>query len=345
MPPPAAALGTALTGAEPARAEPARTDPAWVPGRNQAAWHPVAPYSLTETLSILPRGKQDPTCRMDNDGTWLAYRTAAGPVTLRLSQRGTTAPVQADAWGPGAQDALAGLPELLGADDDWGGFDAVDFHATLPRLAREARRRHPGVRLPRTGRIMDALVPVVLEQKVTTIEARYAWKYLVRGFGTPAPGTEPGGPAPSDLMVAPTPQQWRLVPSWEWHRAGVDAKRSATILRACAVAPALERLGALAAGPELAAKLCSVPGIGPWSAAEITQRTHGDPDSVSVGDFHLAGFVGAALTGRRTDDAGMLRLLEPWRGHRQRVVRMLGLSGFRKPVFGPRLSPADHRWH
>lgn len=316
----------------------------------ETVWECAAPYSLTDTLSILPRGRQDPTFRLADDGAWLAFATPAGPVTLRLSTlrlsgTGSTPSVRAAAWGPGAHAALSGLPALLGAHDDWSGFDAAGFRDTLPQRVAEARRCHPGVRLPHTGRIMDALVPVVLEQKVTTIEARHAWKYLVRKFGSPAPGTAPGGPAPSDLMVAPAPECWRQVPSWEWHRAGVDAKRSATILRACAVAPALERLAGLAAGPELATKLLSVPGIGPWSAAEITQRTHGDPDSLSVGDFHLAAYVGAALTGRRTDDAGMLRLMEPWRGHRQRVVRMLQLSGFRKPVFGPRLAPADHRWH
>jgi len=190
---------------------------------------------------------------------------------------------------------------------------------------------------------MDAVVPVVLEQRVTTIEARYSWKYLVNKYGSPAPGA--GGPAPAWLKIAPTPAQWRRIPSWDWHRAGVDPKRSATILRACSVASGLERLAGVPAGSDLEAKLCSVPGLGPWSAAEIAQRTHGDPDSVSVGDFHLASFVGYALTGRKTDDPGMLALLEPWRGHRQRVVRMLGLSGFRKPAFGPRLTPQDHRWH
>ena len=41
----------------------------------------------------------------------------------------------------------------------------------------------------------------------------------------------------------------------------------------------------------------------------------------------------------------MLRLLAPWAGHRQRVVRMIGLSGFRKPAFGPRMTIQDHRGH
>jgi len=91
--------------------------------------------------------------------------------------------------------------------------------------------------------------------------------------------------------------------------------------------------------------LQTIPGIGIWTAAEVVQRTHGCPDSISVGDYHLAAYVGAALTGRRTDDAGMLRLLEPWQGHRQRVVRMIQSSGFRKPTFGPRMTIQDHRRH
>jgi hypothetical protein len=49
------------------------------------------------------------------------------------------------------------------------------------------------------------------------------------------------------------------------------------------------------------------------------------------------------LTGRRVDDAGMLELLAPFTGHRQRVVRLIGLSGQRKQAFGPRLAPMDHR--
>ncbi|QTG80922.1 DNA-3-methyladenine glycosylase family protein [Arthrobacter crystallopoietes] len=306
-----------------------------------------AGYDLRGTLGIIPRGKQDPTFQTRHDGVWLAFATVQGPVTLRLASEDAgpgggadRTVVRALAWGPGAEAALPGLPALLGADDDWTAFDRPDFHATLPKLVTDPRRRHRNLRLPSTGRILDALVPVVLEQKITTIEARYSWRYLVSKYGTRAPG-----PAPAGLKVAPSAEQWRRVPSWDWHRAGVDAKRSATILRACKVASGLERLAALSPGPELAAKLCSVPGIGPWSAAEIAQRTHGDPDSVSVGDFHLAAFVGYALTGKKTDDAGMLALLEPWRGHRQRVVRMLYLSGFRKPAFGPRLAPQDHRFH
>ena len=250
--------------------------------------------------------------------------------------------MDAQAWGPGAVDAVDSVPRMLGSDDDWSGFDEPAFHATLPRMVVEARRRNLAIRLPATGRMIDSLVPTILEQKVTVIEARRGYRYLMYRFGTAAPGA--GTVAPANLLVQPTAAQWLHIPSWEWHKAGVGPQRSATVMRALRSAVALERLAALPAA-EAAAKLQTLPGIGVWTAAEVVQRTHGCPDSISVGDYHLAAYVGAALTGRRTDDAGMLRLLAPWAGHRQRVVRMIGLSGFRKPTFGPRMTIQDHRGH
>ncbi|WP_445153624.1 DNA-3-methyladenine glycosylase family protein [Arthrobacter sp. Hor0625] len=307
-------------------------------------WHPGGPFDLLQTLGTLRRGHGDPSIRVTADGFWMAFTTASGPASLRLTSAGpATAPwIEARAWGPGAAEAAQAVPRMLGRDDDWTDFDEPAFHATLPRMVAEARRRNPAVRLPATGRMIDALVPTILEQKVTVIEARRGYRYLMYRFGTAAPGA--GTVAPANLMVQPTPEQWLRIPSWEWHKAGVGPQRSATVMRALRSAAALERLAPLPAG-EAAAKLQTIPGIGIWTAAEVVQRTHGCPDSIAVGDYHLAAYVGAALTGRRTDDAGMLRLLAPWAGHRQRVVRMIGLSGFRKPVFGPRMTIQDHRGH
>ncbi|MFJ7750308.1 DNA-3-methyladenine glycosylase family protein [Arthrobacter sp. NPDC097144] len=304
-------------------------------------WESNRPFRLAQSLGILAHGRKDPAVRIGPGVVWLAFSTPEGDATLALTEQPAPAPgarVLARAWGPGAEAALAGVPALLGETDDWTSFDDPDFTATLPAAVAQTRRRNPGLRLPATGRMLDSIVPVILEQKVTAMEAYYSWRYLLSRYGADAPG-----PAPAGLKVPPAASAWRRVPSWEWHRAGVDLHRSRTILRACAVASGLERLAGVPLGEDLTARLCSVPGIGPWSAAEITQRTHGAPDSVSVGDFHLAAYVGDALTGRRTDDAGMLALLEPWRGHRQRVVRLLVLSGFRKQTYGPRLTPEDHR--
>ncbi|HAG59997.1 MAG TPA: 3-methyladenine DNA glycosylase [Arthrobacter bacterium] len=304
-------------------------------------WHPDGPYSLHQTLGTLLRGTGDPSFSVLPNGFWTAFTTPDGPVTLRLSPAADGA-VDAQAWGPGSAAGLAGVPRLLGAEDDWSAFDEPAFHATLPRMVRDARRRNPAVRLPSTGRVVDCLVPTILEQKVTVIEARRGYRYLMYRFGSPAPAA--GTTAPEGLRLQPTPEQWLRIPSWEWHQAGVGPQRSATVMRALRSAVALERLAALPAA-EAAARMQVIPGIGVWTAAEVVQRTHGCPDSIAVGDYHLAAYVGAALTGRRTDDAGMLALLEPWAGQRQRVVRMLGLSGFRKPTFGPRMTIQDHRQH
>jgi 3-methyladenine DNA glycosylase/8-oxoguanine DNA glycosylase len=146
------------------------------------------------------------------------------------------------------------------------------------------------------------------------------------------------------MRVFPAVAVWRRIPSWEWHRAGVTPQRSDTAMRASAVAAALERTLALGrGGAKVAGKLRTVLGVGVWTAAETTQRSHGDPDSPSVGDYHLPSIVGLALIGAPVDDDGMLELLEPYAGHRQRVMRLIEASGIRKPMRGPRMTIPEHR--
>jgi 3-methyladenine DNA glycosylase/8-oxoguanine DNA glycosylase len=224
------------------------------------------------------------------------------------------------------------MPVLLGAGDDWTGFDV----AAHPLLA-DVARRHPGLRLPSTGLVLDVLVPAILEQRVTGREARRAWRGVCYWYGDPAPGPWPA------LRVPPAAETLLDVPTWDWHRLGVDLARQRTIRGAATVAGRLEECVDLAPVSALA-RLRLVPGIGEWTAAEVAQRAWGDPDTVSVGDFHIHDQVVHALTGRpRGDDAEMLALLEPWRGHRQRVVRLIEVSGVAKPRFGPRHSPIDMR--
>jgi 3-methyladenine DNA glycosylase/8-oxoguanine DNA glycosylase len=267
--------------------------------------------------------------RVDADGSvWRAGTTPAGAVTLVL-RRDSSGVVHASGWGPGAGWALDGLPALLGADDDDSAF--VPHHP----LVSQIRRRMPGLRLGATHRVWDVLVPAVLEQKVTGVEARRSWRELCWRFGQPAPG--PGG-----LRVPPTPAAVRAIPDWEWHRAGVDQSRRRAVLAAAAVAHRLEAAGVLAgkAGRDL---LCKVPGIGIWTAAEVAQRAWADADAVSIGDYHIPSVVGYALVGRALDDAGMLEILAPYTPQRHRAVRYIEASGFRRPRFGPRFSPRDYR--
>jgi 3-methyladenine DNA glycosylase/8-oxoguanine DNA glycosylase len=304
----------------------------------RARYAPRHPLQLSKILSPLARGGDGPCLRRTATGAWITMRTPSGPATLHLEQ--DAGGVTAATWGPGAEWAIDGVPELLGARDDWS-----DIDLSPSPLLMEVRRRNPGLRLGRNRLVFEMLVPSILEQKVTAVEAWAAWRLLVRRHGDPAPG-----PAPDGMVVAPAADTWRLIPSWEWHTAGVGPQRSESAVRASRVAAALERTvtGAgdvLAEAAEASVRLRSLPGIGVWTAAEVTSRAHGDPDAVSVGDYHLASTVGMALTGSPVDDDGMLDLLEPWAGQRQRVLRLILLSGITKPRRGPRITIQDHRRH
>ncbi|MFJ2234756.1 DNA-3-methyladenine glycosylase family protein [Streptomyces sp. NPDC087859] len=299
------------------------------PGRVRT-WVPEGPLDLGLVLGPLRRGPADPTFRAMPDGSvWRASLTPAGPGTLRVTAAGGQ--VRGEAWGPGAEWLLDGLPSLLGAADDPSAF------APRHRLVASAQHRRPGLRLTRTGLVLESLIPSILEQKVTTDEAYRAWRSLVRKYGEPAPGPAAGG----RLFVMPAPRTWALIPSWEWHRAGVDNKRASTILRAVRVAARLEQ--AMAMEPaEAQARLEVVPGIGPWTSAEVVQRSHGAADAVTVGDLHLPGIVGWALAGDRdADDSVMLSLLEPYAGQRHRAARLILLSGRTPARRAPRMPRGD----
>jgi hypothetical protein len=295
-------------------------------------WRAPFPISVRLTLSVHGRGTGDPTYRVDAAGAvWRTSLTPEGPATLRvLPERGLD--IAAAAWGPGAAWLLDTLPEMLGATDQRDGFDPGPHP-----LVRELATRHPGLRIGRSQRVMEALVPAVLEQKVVSTEAHRAWHILLTKFGYQAPG-----PAPRGMRVFPPPRVWARIPSWEWHQAGVEMVRARTIGRACGVAGRLEETVTLSAA-EARRRLQLLPGIGVWTSAEIMQRSSGDPDAVSVGDYNLPKLVGWALAGRRVDDDGMLELLAPFPGHRYRVTRLLELSGLSAPRRGPRMSVRDYR--
>ncbi len=286
-------------------------------------------------LAAQRHGGSDPAFRVDSGGRvhrwWLGWRTPDGPATLRIDAAPVTSEATAHAWGPGASWALSRVPELLGDADDPSGF--VPGHPVLA----EAARRLPGYRVPRSGLVVQTLVPVVIEQKVTGREAFAAYRLLVRRFGEPAPG--PG--ADRGLYVPPTAAGWAAVPSWEWLRAGVDGGRSRPAVTAVGYAGRLEE--SLTLDPAAArARMEALPGIGPWTSAEVAQRALGDADAVSVGDYHVAKDVGWALVGEPVDDEGMLELLRPYAGHRFRVQRLLELTGVHRPRRGPRMAPRRH---
>ncbi len=305
-------------------------------------WSPGRPVDLRATLGPLTRGTGDPAHRFDTAGRfWWSCATPDGAGTLALAAvrdpTSAAAQVRAQAWGPGAAWLLERVPTLLGAHDDWSALDLAD----VPVLYG-TRRRRPGMRLPCTGLVMDALVPAVLEQKVTGQEARRSWRLLLNRFGTPAPGPV-GTDARAAMRVPPSAQALLALPTWEWHRLGVDLKRQRAIRAAASVANRLEEAAAMAPDAALA-RLRLIPGIGEWTAAETAQRSNGHADAVSVGDYHLKNMVVHLLTGRaRGTDEQMLALLAPWAGQRQRVMRLVELTGIGAPRFGPKFNYTDIR--
>jgi 3-methyladenine DNA glycosylase/8-oxoguanine DNA glycosylase len=332
-------------------------------------WQPPFPLDWSRTLAVHRRGRGDPAYAVDAYGAaWRTSLTPDGPATMRVhavpaggavpgGEAGNAVPggearstvpagraggatpgeedgrptVCASAWGPGAAWLLGTLPGLLGAADDPSGFEPV--HPLLQKMSR----RHHALRIGRSDRVFEALIPAVLEQKVVGAEAKRAWRLLLLRFGDPAPG-----PAPPGMRVCPPPRTWIRISSWEWHRAGVELVRARTIIRAARVAGRLEEITAMTpAAADL--RLQTLSGIGPWTSAEIRQRAIGDPDALSVGDYHLPSIVGWALIRQKVDDAGMCELLAPYAGHRYRAAWLLEMSGQGPPRRGPRNAPRDYR--
>lgn len=292
------------------------------------------PMDVAMTLSPLRRGKGDPTFERDSAGSvWRTSRLNSGLLTYRLTQISRFR-VRSEAWGAGAAEFTGMLPALLGNDDDASGF--APEHPTLI----QAHREFPHLRLGRTCLVMEALVPAILEQRVHGVSAFASWRRLVTKFGERAPG-----PTPRPMFVPPAADVWRMIPSWEFHLANVDPARSKTIVRCAQSAGRLEETATMTAA-DATRRLRAIPGVGVWTAAEVAQRAFGDPDALSVGDYHLAAVVGWSLLGRPLDDDAMVEYLEPLAPHRFRAVRLLAVSGKAiKPKFGPRTPLVDHTGH
>jgi 3-methyladenine DNA glycosylase/8-oxoguanine DNA glycosylase len=285
---------------------------------------PARPIDLTSTLAPTRHGRSDPCTRVTTGEVWRATRTPHGPATIRVTDARDSIVVRA--WGSGGAWALDHAPRLLGLHDDPAAFHPVD------PLVRDLHRHRPGLRIGATDAVVEALVATIVEQRVTTVEAHRSYARLVRRYGDPAPG--PAGR--QGLRLPPHPERLARLPYWAFHPLGIERRRADAIRRVCARARTLERAATMESrdGQVL---LRTVPGVGVWTAAEVAAVAFGDPDAVSVGDYGLPGLVGWALAGEReADDARMLELLEPFRGQRGRVIRLLSGAGLGPPRRFPR---------
>lgn len=290
---------------------------------------------LEPCLSPLLHGPGDPTARRTASGWWRTARSPYGPGLQHLVPSGDD--VDVTCWGPGADWLADQVPRLLGAADDVSGFDPGPH-----RVIAEAHRRRPWLRLGRTDLVLEALAPTSIEQVVTGMEAFRAERLLLQRFGD-----RPGGPAlaaahPACGMRLPlSAQQWLSVPSWEFLRAGVEARRTRALLAGARSSRSLERLASDAYTGDADAALRSLPGVGAWTSATVRQLALGDPDAWSIGDYHVGKHISYALVGEQLDDDAVTELLEPYRGHRYRVEVLL--TGMPRPErHGPRRSMPTH---
>jgi 3-methyladenine DNA glycosylase/8-oxoguanine DNA glycosylase len=294
------------------------------------------PVELRLVLGIHGRGTADLALRFSRDGSaWRASRTPEGPATIWLLPEGP-ARIRAKAWGEGAAWALEQTPALLGALDEPGDF--AEQVAGVP-LLRDLARRFTGLRIGRTNRVLEALVAAICEQKVTGTEARTAIAGIARRLGEPAPGPWAGTPRPAPLRVPPAPATLAGLPAYAYHPLGLEGRRADAIRFAAARASRLEECAAMPLS-DAYGRLRALPLVGAWTAAEVGLRAFGDPDAVSVGDFHLPSAVAFALAGEdRATDERMLELLAPFAGQRARVIRLIEEAHITAPRRGPRLSP------
>jgi 3-methyladenine DNA glycosylase/8-oxoguanine DNA glycosylase len=287
----------------------------------RTVWRSSFPIDLAHTFGPLARGPYDPCVQREKSGAyWRASRTPEGPSSTRFSSNGDA--IEIESFGAGANWAIANAPEFLGANDDPSGFEPKG------KLA-ELHRRNPGIRITRTKAVYEAALRSICEQLVSGKEALLSFARLVKKFGERAPG-------PMELWLPPAPEMLAKLAYWELHPIGIEQKRARTLSAVGKRSKLLEDTSTLSL-PDAYRRLQLVEGIGPWTAAEIAVVAWGDADAVSVGDYNLKNLIAFAFTGAaRGTDTQMLELLEPYRPHRARVIKLLYASHIRAPRFGPR---------
>lgn len=291
-------------------------------------WTLPEQLDVAGNTSMTRTGAADPTGFFRDGRWWRATRFATGPATVAYWQRGKT--LHGEAWGPGAEAALAALPALVGADDDVSGFDP-----TLHPVVHDAYKAWPGMRLGRSDAIFETAVPVILGQKVTGLQAKRSFHALVRMVDERAPLDRVSR---RPLFLPPSPQQ--VLAALAGHGAtsiGIDITRATTLREVALVAHHVE------SATDVKAMLQDIPGVGVWTANMISLIACGDADAVPAGDYHFKNHVAFALANEpRGTDERMLELLEPFRPHRGRALRYVLASGRSAPKYGPRMSVPSH---
>jgi len=294
------------------------------------------------TLGWYRHGRNDPTTWIDRVGrgragsgrfvraTW----TPDGPATMLVTWS-PESPVSAETWGPGGEWLLARVPAMIGDLDPGAPGLETDAHPVVAATAQASRH----VRFGASSTLYHELLPTIIEQRVTNVEAKHQWARLCQELSTQAPGPF------ARLLLPPAPDVLRRQPSWWFHPLGIERKRAQPLIEVARHASKMwewaERDPRDAAG-----MLRLIPGVGVWTVGCVLAPGLGDTDAVPVGDYHVKNIIAWNMAGEaRATDERMLELLEPYAGQRGRVVRAITMYGSGAPKFGPkqRILPMS-RW-
>lgn len=278
------------------------------------------PYKLRPSLRLQTMGSGDPTLRLGENSLDGCLNTPHGPATY--SVRGHANHLACELFGPGTDWLRPHLPGVLGLEDD-----PTQFQPTgkLEAIARAHRTTH----LPKLPVLFDRLVSIILQQLIAYRDACANWARLVRRYGTQAPG-------PCDLWLPPTPERYQSLGDYDLIASGILPKQARLVLKLARSANRIERLGETD-HEKLVKFLLAQRGIGPWTVGFLQRSGLGDADAVMPGDIGFPRTVAYYFEGKKqADDADMLRLLEPYRPHRFRVLQMLIAAGAGPPKAAPK---------
>jgi DNA-3-methyladenine glycosylase II len=232
----------------------------------------------------------------------------SGPALLRVRQRGPAELAVALDAAPGeAERAFAVARRMLGADCDTSSF--VRRAARIPWLRALARRMR-GVKPPRYPTLWEACVNAVVFQQVSLLAASAILRRVIESLGEPV---EADG---ARLYAFPGVGPFLAAEETALRAAGLSAGKAATLRR---VGEALtegkldEAMLEERPSPAASELLCSIKGIGPWTAAVILLRGLGRLDVFPANDSGAARGL-AALGGDDVDLGAALATLGDQRG-------------------------------
>jgi 3-methyladenine DNA glycosylase/8-oxoguanine DNA glycosylase len=274
----------------------------------------IFPVHFSRTFSLQRLGPYDPSADAGRDWFRKAFFYRGAPAAVEFRRDGDGLEVRAY-----APEAAALLEEtLLGLEQD----DRYLSFATEDSGVWRLHRSLPGLRLLRFPWLYEMTCSAILQQRIRTVDAMRDWRRIARRWGADAP---------LGLRAFPAAEMLARVAQFELQALGIDAQRSRTLLRFAQESRFLPLKTGMSF-VELRRHLLRVPGIGPWTTESVLGYGAGDADAAMPADLHLPHLICYALAGEQPgSDERMMELLEPFRGHRFRIIRLLYESRLAAP--------------